>query len=155
MLLGFELVHDVYDIFRGRFPYLADLVVAELERYGKQVLEVSVGVIDLGEVFELVRYQVADSPLLGVLLQNQKYVNQVLLGLGFELGHKLGKVANRAELDAIHLLPQDVIQGGKQVFFGVGWSDDLRDLMQAVGEGLLYFLDLRHGLLRCGCAAAD
>jgi hypothetical protein len=71
---------------------LVDVVVAKFEGDGKDVLENGLGLVDSREDVELSGYFVTDAPFLGVLLEYQKDVDQVLTDRLFEQLHKLRDV---------------------------------------------------------------
>jgi hypothetical protein len=55
--------------------HLADAVVAELQRYRKDIFEHRFCLINFGESIELMGYFVSHTPFLWVLLQNQKDID--------------------------------------------------------------------------------
>ena len=91
----------VDNLVRGLVSDFADIVIAELQRNGKNVLKDCFLVVEHRQFSELTGYRKADPPLLGVLLKDQKHIDQILACYFVELFHKLRKMGNRIEFNSI------------------------------------------------------
>lgn len=100
---------------RGLVPHFADVVVAQLQGDGEDVLEDCLGVVDAGELDQLPGDLVPHPPLLGVLLQHQEHVDEVLSGALLEELHELRQVGDSAELQRIGVVFEDGVEGCEHV----------------------------------------
>jgi hypothetical protein len=66
----FHIVDDVIHLVGCLEAHLADVVVAQLEGDGEDILEDCFSLVDLGEGVELVGDLISDSPLFGVFLED-------------------------------------------------------------------------------------
>lgn len=95
--------------------HLVDIVVAELEGDGEDVLEDCFGFVYFGEGVELMGDFIPDSPLLRVLLQHKEDVDQVLPGCLLEELDELGQMRDGCQFQQVRAVLEDVVEGGEHV----------------------------------------